>query len=75
MKTGQVSGFGVLDVTTIGIELSLKNKGGTNTVFSTRAQIKGNLLVTPINGNSTFTQAYHADLSSSGSVFEIPLGA
>jgi len=47
-KTGQVSGYGAIDVLTAGTTFSLVNTRDTNQVFSLEASLKAYLLITPI---------------------------
>lgn len=72
IKTGQVSGFGVMDAQTAGITLSLVNKSTANTAISRKAGTKACLLVTPIS--TCATRVYRGNLSAPGSSIEVPLG-
>ena len=52
-KTGQVSGFGIIEVTTPGATMSLVNKAENGTTFSRTALVKASLLITPLESIGT----------------------
>lgn len=73
IKTGQVTGFGVIDVASVGTTLTLKNKSSTNvnTVISRKTRTKAYLLITPIG--SSANRVYRGNISTSGSYIDVPL--
>lgn len=75
-KTGQISGFGIVDVKSPGTKLSLKNVKVSKTVLSLKTEVKAYLLVTRINTEypSGLIGVYHANLAAVGSFREVVVG-
>lgn len=73
IKTGQVTGFGVIDVQEKGTTLALRNKSVDYTaIISKKAGTTAYMLITPIGAPSY--RVYRANLSTPGSFLEVPLG-
>lgn len=76
IKTGQVSGFGIIDVTAPDTKLWLENQTEKHVVYSIKSNVKAYMLVNQIDTaySGGLIGVYHTNLSASGSLLDVPVG-